>query len=66
MFYIVESQEQLSHLSALGRQGGYAEVIAGNDYYHSILGSSVAVYVRPLGDHPGYIIQIKNFEGLNV
>jgi len=66
MFYIVESQEQLNHLSALGRAGGYVEVIAGNDYYHSILGNSVAVYVRPLSDHPGYIIPINHTEGLNV
>ena len=66
MFYIVESQEQLNHLSALGRQGGYVEVISSNDYYHHVLADSVAVYIRPLQHDAGYIIPVNHTEGLNV
>ena len=66
MFYIVESQEQLNHLSALGRMGGYAEVITSNDYYHHVLAGSVAVYIRPFEHDAGYIIPVNHTEGLNV
>ncbi len=66
MFYIIESQEQLSHLAALGREGGYAEVITSNDYYHHVLAGTVAIYVRPLQHDTGYIIPINHTEGLNV
>ena len=66
MFYIIESQEQLNHLAALGREGGYAEVITSNDYYHHVLAGTVAIYVRPLQHDAGYIIPINHTEGLNV
>jgi len=66
MFYIVESQEQFTHLQALGRQGGYVEIISGNDYYHPILNTTVCVYVRPNQHDSGYIIPVNHSEGLNV
>lgn len=66
MFYIVETPEQIQLLKNLGRKGGYVEVISSNDYYHPLLTTTVAVYLRPL-DHPeGYIIPISHDEGLNV
>lgn len=66
MFYIVESQEQFTHLQALGRQGGYVEIVSGNDYYHPILNTTVCVYVRPNQHDSGYIIPVNHSEGLNV
>ena len=66
MFYIIETPEQIQLLKNLGRKGGYVEVISTNDYYHPLLTTTVAVYLRPL-DHPeGYIIPISHDEGLNV
>ena len=66
MFYIVESDEQLNYLCALGRDEAYIEVISENDRYHSILTRTVAVYIRPLGRSEGYIIPVNHSEGLNV
>ena len=66
MFYIVESDEQLNYLCALGRNEAYVEIISGNDRYHSLLTGTVAAYVRPIGYHEGYIIPINHSEGLNV
>jgi hypothetical protein len=66
MFYIVESDEQLNYLCALGRNEAYVEIISGNDRYHSLLTGTVAAYVRPIGRHEGYIIPVNHTEGLNV
>lgn len=66
MFYIVESDEQLNYLCALGRDEAYIEVISENDRYHSVLTRTVAVYIRPLSRSEGYIIPINHSEGLNV
>lgn len=66
MFYIIESEEQFIHLQALGREGGYAEVVTSNDAYHPILTHAVCVYIRPHQHHSGYIIPVAHTEGLNV
>jgi hypothetical protein len=66
MFYIVETEEQIQLLKNLGRNGGYVEVISTNDNYHPILTTTVAVYLRPLDHHKGYIIPINHDEGLNI
>ena len=66
MFYIVESDEQLNYLCALGRNEAYVEVISGNDRYHSILTGTVAVYIRPIQHAEGYILPVNHTEGLNV
>ena len=66
MFYIVESDEQLNYLCALGRNEAYVEIISGNDRYHSLLTGTVAAYVRPIGHREGYIIPVNHSEGLNV
>lgn len=66
MFYIVESQDQLDRLTGYANQGAYVEVISTNDYYHPILTTTVAVYIRPLESEEGYIIPINHTEGLNV
>jgi len=66
MFYIVETDEQIQLLKNLGRKGGYVEVISSNDNYHPLLTTTVAVYLRPLDHHEGYIIPITHDEGLNL
>ena len=66
MFYIVESDEQLKYLCALGRNEAYVEIIAGNDRYHSLLTRTVAVYIRPIQHAEGYILPVNHTEGLNV
>jgi hypothetical protein len=66
MFYIIETEEQIQLLKNLGRKGGYVEVISSNDNYHPLLTSTVAVYLRPLDHHEGYIIPISHDEGLNL
>ena len=66
MFYIVESNEQLTLLESYSKKGGFVEVISSHDYYHPKLTSTVAVYLRPLDHKEGYIIPINHDEGLNV
>ena len=66
MFYIIETDEQIQLVKNLGRKGGYVEVISSNDNYHPLLTSTVAVYLRPLDYHEGYIIPINHDEGLNL
>jgi hypothetical protein len=66
MFYIVESDTQLTYVCNLGRNGGYVEVVRTNDRYHPKLSSTVAVYIRPLNHKEGYIIPVDHEEGLNV
>lgn len=66
MFYIVESQDQLDRLKGYTNKGAYVEIISTNDYYHPILTSTVAVYIRPLESEEGYIIPVNHTEGLNV
>lgn len=66
MFYIIETEEQIQLLKNLGRKGGYVEVISSNDNYHPLLTTTVAVYLRPLDYHEGFIIPISHDEGLNL
>ena len=66
MFYIVETDEQIQLLTNLGYKGGYVEVISSNDNYHPHLTQTIAVYIRPLDHHEGYIVPINHDEGLNV
>ena len=66
MFYIVESEDQLQHLSNLGKQGGFVHVISNNYQLHPSLSTIVAVYIRPLEHKQGYIIPVSHDEGLNV
>ena len=66
MFYIVEQEEKLNQLQSLGRLGYYVDIIPTNFYFHPLLTSTVAVYVRPLGGKNGYIIPINHDEGLNI
>lgn len=66
MFYIIETDEQIQLLKNLGRKGGYVEVISSNDNYHPLLTTTVAVYLRPLDHHEGYIIPVSHDEGLNL
>lgn len=66
MFYIVESEEQLYTLDSFKDEKCYIEVISSNNNYHPKLVHTVAVYLRPVSHHKGYIIPISHSEGLNV
>ena len=66
MFYIVETEEQLSFLTNKIRKGAFIEVISSNDNFHPKLTATVAVYLRPLLEDKGYIIPIQHTDGLNV
>lgn len=66
MFYIVESEEQLHTLESFKDEKSYIEVISSNDKYHPKLSHTVAVYLRPVSHHKGYIIPITHSEGLNI
>lgn len=65
-FYIIETEEQIQLLKNLGRKGGYVDVISSNDKYHPLLTTTVAIYLRPLNHHEGYIIPVSHDEGLNL
>ena len=66
MFYISESDNQLSRLEALGRLGAFVYIIPSNFDYHPKLNKTVAVYIRPLKSKHGFIIPIDHPEGLNI
>ena len=66
MFYIVEQEDKLQNLQYLIKLGVYVDVISSNDYYHPKLTSTVAVYLRLVDSHHGYIIPIDHDEGINV
>lgn len=66
MFYIVESEEQLHTLDSFKDEKCYIEVISSNNNYHPKLTHTVAVYLKPVSHHKGYIIPISHSEGLNV
>ena len=66
MFYIIETDTQLERLQAIGRLGGYVDIIPSNYYYHPKLSSTIAVYIRPIKSKHGFIIPIDHEEGLNV
>ena len=66
MFYIVEQEDKLQNLQNLIKLGVYVDVISSNDYYHPKLTSTVAVYIRLVDSHHGYIIPINHDEGINV
>ena len=66
MFYIVEQDSKLDELQRLCKDGLYVDVISSNDLYHPKLTSTIAVYIRPVSFHQGFIIPINHSEGLNV
>jgi len=66
VFYIVEQESKLENLKSLIKLGVYVDIISSNDYYHPKLTSTIAVYVRLVDSHHGYIIPINHDEGLNV
>ena len=66
MFYIVEQEDKLQNLQNLIKLGVYVDVISSNDYYHPKLTSTVAIYIRLVDSHHGYIIPINHDEGINV
>ena len=66
MFYIVESEAQLTTLHNIARLGCFVEVISSNDYYHPKLTSVSAVYIKCLHTGNGYIVPINHTEGINV
>ena len=66
MFYIVEQEDKLQNLEKLIKLGVFVDVISSNDYYHPKLTSTVAVYIRLVDSHHGYIIPINHDEGINV
>ena len=66
MFYIVEQEDKLQNLQKLAKLGLYVDVISSNDLYHPKLTSTIAVYLRLVDSHHGYIIPVNHDEGLNV
>ena len=56
MFYIVEEESKLDHLESLVKLGCYVDVISSNDLYHPKLTSTIAVYIRIIGNDYGFII----------
>tara|TARA_R110000744_G_scaffold9610_1_gene30538 strand:+ start:5855 stop:7180 length:1326 start_codon:yes stop_codon:yes gene_type:complete len=66
VFYIIEEEHKLENLERLMKLGAYVDVVSSNDEFHPKLTSTVAVYIRLVNSHHGYIIPINHEEGLNV
>lgn len=66
MFYILEQESKLQQLQSQTGLELYIDVISSNNLYHPKLTSTVAVYIRVVGEETGYIIPINHDEGLNI
>lgn len=66
MFYIVEEETKLNHLTNLAKHSAFVEVITTNSQMHSSFTDVVAVYIRPEVGSCGYIIPVDHDEGINV
>tara|TARA_R110000822_G_scaffold259265_2_gene384411 strand:+ start:5649 stop:6998 length:1350 start_codon:yes stop_codon:yes gene_type:complete len=67
MFYIIESPQQINLLLAVVEKTPcFVEVVSSNDLYHPKLTTTVAVYIRPVGEEEGYIIPIQHSECINI
>ena len=60
MFYIIEEEHKLENLERLMKLGAYVDVVSSNDEFHPKLTSTVAVYIRLVNSHHGYIIPINH------
>jgi len=66
MFYIIETQEQLSSFKNKRYDKAFIEVISYNDHIHPVLNNVSLIYVRPLSDTKGYIMCINHSESLSL
>ena len=62
MFWLVESQEQLSGFKKIIGKEAFVEIIPYNPFIHSVQNSICAIYIRPIKDHKGYILPIFHTE----
>lgn len=65
MFYIIETQEQLSSFKNKRYENAFVEVISYNDNIHPLLNNVSLIYIKPLNDK-GYILCINHNESLSL
>lgn len=66
MYYIIETQEQLSKFSKYNLQNSYVQPILTNDKYHYVLSDVVAYYIKPIQSKLGFILPVNHHESLNL
>jgi hypothetical protein len=66
MFYIVETTEQLNKLFEKGYDRVFIEPIYFNDNIHPALNHIALIYIKPLNNDKGYILNINHTEALHL
>ena len=66
MFYIVETNEQLSELFYMGYDKVFVEPIYYNDNLHPSLNHVSLLYIKPLNNDKGYIVCLDHSEALSI
>ena len=66
MYWLVETEEQISYLINRGFKEAYMEVIPVSHIKHPAINDVSLVYYRPTNDSKGYMICVDHSEGLSV
>ena len=66
MFYIVETNEQLNELFEKNYDKVFIEPIYFNDNIHPVLNNVALIYVKPLNNDKGYILNLNHTEALQL
>jgi hypothetical protein len=66
MYWIVESDEQLSLFSNSGYKEAYVDIVGSDSKVHPVEDSICLVYIRPLQATKGFVIPINHTEALKV
>ena len=66
MYWLIETEEQISYLINRGFSEAYMEVIPTSHTKHPAINDVSLVYYRPTNDSKGYMICVDHSEGLSV
>jgi hypothetical protein len=66
MFWLVESQEQLSGFKKIIGKEAFIEIIPYNPFIHSAQNSICAIYIRPINHKKGWILCLNHTEAFKL
>ena len=66
MYWLIETEDQIQELLNKNLTDIFVEVISTNDNVHPILNSVSCIYIKPLYNEKGYIVNISHSEALSV
>jgi hypothetical protein len=66
LYYIIETEEQLSKYCQYDLSQCYVDVVPYNDHYHNAISPASLVYIRPFRSRAGFILPINHSETLSL